>query len=358
MLAGDAIPEPARSGRYGPGFRCRGRDFPEQRAVGKVTMATVLEQIGLLMPDLAAAALVVVLAANLGSFLNVVVHRLPLGKSVVHGGSRCPLCGAAIRSYDNVPVLGWLWLRGRCRDCQAPISPRYPLVEAVCGGWVGGIAAVQLLTGGRNLPGPWYGVGRSGIDVLLLHTDWQLLAVTLLHSCLLLILLAWALLEVDRFPVSRRWAVETGLVVVVAVLLAPTLQPAGLLPDHPLWPESPRWLRPVCVSATGAIAAAVLGHRGSACLRQGLLVFGVASGWMAVLAVACLLPLIAAVRQWFAAWPGEHLDGVETVAAGELRRSAILGGGQSNGLDLVVAVGLHQLSWRWIDRLLAWLIPS
>jgi leader peptidase (prepilin peptidase) / N-methyltransferase len=66
-----------------------------------------------------------------GSFFNVVIARLPEGESLMHPGSRCPHCGHAVRPYDNVPVLSWLWLRGRCRDCGAPISARYPLVEAL-----------------------------------------------------------------------------------------------------------------------------------------------------------------------------------------------------------------------------------
>ena len=66
----------------------------------------------------------------IGSFLNVVVHRVPAGGSVVRPPSACPSCGTPIRPYDNVPVVSWLLLRGRCRDCSAPISPRYPLVEA------------------------------------------------------------------------------------------------------------------------------------------------------------------------------------------------------------------------------------
>jgi leader peptidase (prepilin peptidase) / N-methyltransferase len=70
-----------------------------------------------------------VLGAAVGSFLNVVVYRLPRGESLVSPGSRCPSCGTALRPYDNVPVVSWLVLRGRCRSCDAPISPRYPLVE-------------------------------------------------------------------------------------------------------------------------------------------------------------------------------------------------------------------------------------
>jgi leader peptidase (prepilin peptidase)/N-methyltransferase len=65
----------------------------------------------------------------IGSFLNVVAWRLPRGESLAHPPSHCPGCGTAIRPYDNVPVLSWLLLRGRCRRCGEPISRRYPLVE-------------------------------------------------------------------------------------------------------------------------------------------------------------------------------------------------------------------------------------
>ena len=66
-----------------------------------------------------------------GSFLNVCIYRFPRAESVVAPGSHCPSCGHAIRSYDNVPLLSYILLRGRCRDCQARISPLYPLVEGL-----------------------------------------------------------------------------------------------------------------------------------------------------------------------------------------------------------------------------------
>ena len=66
-----------------------------------------------------------------GSFLNVVIHRLPRGESLMRPASRCPSCGAAVKPYDNVPVVSWLVLRGRCRHCGAPIGVRYPVVEAL-----------------------------------------------------------------------------------------------------------------------------------------------------------------------------------------------------------------------------------
>jgi leader peptidase (prepilin peptidase)/N-methyltransferase len=79
----------------------------------------------------------VILAGSLGlligSFLNVVIYRVPLKMSIVSPPSACPRCGARIRGYDNIPVISWLLLRGRCRECSEPISARYPLVEVGTG---------------------------------------------------------------------------------------------------------------------------------------------------------------------------------------------------------------------------------
>ncbi len=69
------------------------------------------------------------MGALIGSFLNVVIHRVPARESIVSPGSRCPTCGKPVAPYDNVPVISWLVLRGRCRNCGASISIRYPLIE-------------------------------------------------------------------------------------------------------------------------------------------------------------------------------------------------------------------------------------
>jgi leader peptidase (prepilin peptidase)/N-methyltransferase len=78
-----------------------------------------------------AAALAGAFGLIVGSFLNVVAYRLPRGESVAFPASHCPSCDTPIKAYDNVPVLSWLWLRGRCRSCHHSISARYPIVEAV-----------------------------------------------------------------------------------------------------------------------------------------------------------------------------------------------------------------------------------
>ncbi|NQV06743.1 prepilin peptidase [bacterium] len=107
-----------------------------------------------------------VLGLVFGSFLNVVAYRLPLGKSVSHPPSACPTCGHAIRARDNIPVLSWLILRGMCRDCATPISPRYAIVEV---GTAGLFALTAWLIGEAwVLPAYWW---FAAVGIVLTLTD-------------------------------------------------------------------------------------------------------------------------------------------------------------------------------------------
>jgi leader peptidase (prepilin peptidase)/N-methyltransferase len=100
-----------------------------------------------------------------GSFLNVVVYRTPRHLSVVRPASFCPSCGAEIESRDNVPVFAWLWLRGKCRHCKAPISLRYPMVEAGTAAAFAGIAAtIRPLWG---VPGWWLLATTIGVAAII-----------------------------------------------------------------------------------------------------------------------------------------------------------------------------------------------
>lgn len=111
---------------------------------------------------------VTVLGLLIGSFLNVVIWRVPRGESVVRPPSHCPSCGAAIKPRDNIPVLSWVLLRGRCRDCSAQISGRYPAVELLT-------AAVFLVLALRigldaALPAFLY-LGAAGVALALIDLD-------------------------------------------------------------------------------------------------------------------------------------------------------------------------------------------
>jgi leader peptidase (prepilin peptidase)/N-methyltransferase len=107
-----------------------------------------------------------------GSFVNVVVWRLPRGESLLAPGSHCPRCTAPVRPYDNVPVLSWLALRGRCRDCRTPISVRYPLVEALCA-----VAAVIVVLASNDTRELLLGLALTAVlvPVALIDLDHRLI---------------------------------------------------------------------------------------------------------------------------------------------------------------------------------------
>src|SRR3989442_10480431 len=92
-----------------------------------------------------------ILGTILGSFLNVVIYRLPRNLSIVRPGSRCPHCQTPIRPQDNIPLVSFLVLRGRCRVCRASIGWRYPLVEAVSRGLLAGVL-LRVAPGGAGDP--------------------------------------------------------------------------------------------------------------------------------------------------------------------------------------------------------------
>ena len=106
------------------------------------------------------------LGALVGSFLNVVIWRLPRGESVVSPGSRCPSCHRSIAPYDNLPIVSWLALRGRCRHCAAPISPRYPLLELLTALAFAAVVAVRGVDSGLVLELPFVAclIALAGID--------------------------------------------------------------------------------------------------------------------------------------------------------------------------------------------------
>lgn len=276
--------------------------------------------------------------AVVGSFLNVVAYRVPRGESVAFGRSHCPACGAGVRARDNVPVLGWLLLGGRCRDCRVAIAPRYPLIEAACALVVGATASVELLSGGANLPRALPGLvesGRRGIDVLLFHHDWRLFGMCLLHCVLLVTLLAWSVMAQDGHEVPRRWYRCAIALAVVAAVLWPTLLPVGAM--QPLRTTGgPRvGQEAVAVTLLGLTAGWLVGKGlGIPMVRDGLCAVGVTLGWQAVGQTTLLLLTVMAAAGGIAAARGGRPVG---------------GNGRVWAAALVVAAVVQVLLWRWID---------
>ena len=146
--------------------------------------------------DLITALWLGFIGACIGSFLNVVAYRMPLGMSVIWKPSHCPKCSHAIRAYDNVPVFGWLWLKGKCRDCNEPISPRYAIVEFVMGLAFFILAYVELFSGGANLPGGPLSEFTGAVDNFLVP-HWPLIGVYASHGFLMSWLMSLVLIVFD-----------------------------------------------------------------------------------------------------------------------------------------------------------------
>jgi leader peptidase (prepilin peptidase)/N-methyltransferase len=164
------------------------------------------------------AVLAAVFGAILGSFLNVVAYRLPRGESLSHPPSRCPSCGAPVKPYDNIPVLSWLLLRGRCRNCGERISWRYPLVEA----GTGLLCALVVIAKGADedaLLGLAFVLFL--VPITLIDLDHRLIPnkLTLPGSILAIVILL--LTDIDSLSENVISAVAAGGFLLVAALVYP-----------------------------------------------------------------------------------------------------------------------------------------
>ncbi|MCE9588940.1 MAG: prepilin peptidase [Planctomycetes bacterium] len=151
--------------------------------------------------------------ACVGSFLNVVIYRLPEGKSLAYPPSSCPKCGTRLAWYDNVPVLGWLWLLGKCRYCRNPISIQYPIIEAVTAALFGATFWAYYMSGWQ--PAWQLAGGAETWPVLIVHLTLLggLLASTIVDARLYIIPLAipWfvTVVAVVALPLTM-WALPGG----------------------------------------------------------------------------------------------------------------------------------------------------
>ncbi len=176
----------------------------------------------------------------IGSFLNVVIYRVPLGKSIVSPPSACPGCGGPIKAYDNIPVVSWLLLRGRCRTCKEPISIRYPLVELGTGilFFVAGLLFVPPILSATTVPATigavlvlvaYLYLAAVSVALALIDIDVHKLPnVIVLPSYLVAIVLftAAALLSVDFGSLLRAGIGMVGLA--LAYLLMVLVYPGGM----------------------------------------------------------------------------------------------------------------------------------
>lgn len=314
-------------------------DYLQPPSSGRILAdMSLAEQVRLRSMEAMTALWFLAVGGTIGSFLNVVAYRLPRGESVVLRRSRCPACAAPIQGRDNVPILGWLMLGGRCRACQAPISLRYPLVEAIAAALFLWLYFVELISGGANLPVREPNAYR-GVVWIVFYTKWDLVGLYSYHCVLLCVLLTCVLLDVDRqrAPARTKWCVAAAL------LLPPLLWPE-LLPV-PLFAQAAERIPAAALRAglgclAGGLTGAALGWAtaracappapGSASAGGhfvgGLAVVGIALGWQATVAVALLALLLRLVALAIPVW----------------RRSS-----PPPTVFLLTALVVHHTLWRW-----------
>jgi leader peptidase (prepilin peptidase) / N-methyltransferase len=170
--------------------------------------------------DMTVAELVLlgICGAAFGSFVNVLAYRMPRRESVVKPRSRCPGCGTTIRAYDNIPIVSWILLRGRCRDCGMKISIRYPLVEATT-------AALFVALGAKfgREAALWPALALAVTLVAAAATDLEQRVIPnrLMAAGAILALVLWTLADPARLPENLIAGAAAGAFLLVAALVYP-----------------------------------------------------------------------------------------------------------------------------------------
>jgi leader peptidase (prepilin peptidase)/N-methyltransferase len=291
-----------------------------------------------LLFDLLTAMWFFVLGTCVGSFLNVVVHRLPRHESLL-GSSYCPMCRHRILARDNIPILSWIALRGRCRHCGLPISNRYPAVEWFMGVVFLCLALAELAGGGCNLPHP-APYPRYGFAWHLFDPDMRLLATFAFHATLISLLVCLtAMPGPNALPLPL-----VGFSVVVPLVvgtLYPSVYPSWATPgaDAGLAVHMAAGLRTLASGAGGGLILGVLlglaAHHAPSrtAVGFGFFLAGTYLGWRAVVSIAGLYLLLEAAG-----------------CVGSLTGT----GRWRSGVSLLVACLVQILSWRTLERFGSW----
>jgi protein-glutamine gamma-glutamyltransferase len=284
----DANRRPRRSGLSGvPGVE----DIPEMSVAERINEYTMQAMTALFF---------FAIGASIGSFLNVVVYRLPRGMRLWGRRSHCPLCQVDLGFRENMPIVGWLRVRGRCLSCRAPISVRYPLVEAITGLIFLVLLQAELLSGGKSIP---IRVPNSyaGVVWIIWYPKWDLISLYLYHCFLLCSILCVSLIGNDGQRVPRGLLVVAVIVGASFPLFLPSLHPVPAVVSRPAWLDAGRFRFGELVTAAAGLAAGVAlgglllpaGHAGRTGAERRALactlgLAGIYLGWQAVVSIAML----------------------------------------------------------------------
>jgi leader peptidase (prepilin peptidase) / N-methyltransferase len=160
----------------------------------------------------------VVVGACLGSFLNVVIWRVPRGESIVSPPSHCPRCGERVKARDNIPIVSWLLLRARCRSCDEPISARYPLVEGLVGVVFGAIVATRGLEDDLAWQLP---LAAVLIAVAAIDLDHHIIPNKIVYPAVAWGLASAAIFRLGELPELAAWGAGAFAFLLIAALAYP-----------------------------------------------------------------------------------------------------------------------------------------
>jgi leader peptidase (prepilin peptidase)/N-methyltransferase len=322
-----------------PGIDAFLETFRERPGSYTVEELSPLEILRVRSAKLTVFAIFAYAGACVGSFVNVVAASAPRGQRIALRSSACPQCGTRIRRIDNLPIISYLRLRGRCRDCGTAIPVRYFVVELMGLAIFASLFLYELITGAANVPG-FQHYTYAGILWIILYTKWPVVGIYFFHCGLFSCLLTLALMEQDRLRPPRWMKIALPAIFAGIVVAVPTMLTVSFGDQTPLrWPVNvPDWLDRAATSTAGGLvgwAVGFLAHSAAAERRSfsplafAFALLGISLGWQALLTIAAPWLIATALLK---------------LSDGRVSRPQWL---SATTLLFLIAM-LHQPAWKWL----------
>ena len=284
--------------------------------------------------------------ACIGSFLNVAASSAPRRQPIALRSSACPQCGKPIRRIDNLPIISYWWLGGRCRDCHAPIPSRYFYVELVGMAIFASLFLFELVTGAANVPG-FFHYHYRGIIWMILYTKWPVVGIYFLHCIVFSCLLMLGLMEQDNLQ-APRWMKISLLIGFASIVIAvPTMLTVSVGDQTPVQLSGtlPDWLDRTANCLIGGFLGWTFGRlsrsvrlrcrQSSKSLPFSFTLLGITLGWQAVLTIGLFWLVTTNLLKHFG---GRYF-----------RRQWL-----TPATLLVLIAILHHPAWKWLSERIAW----
>lgn len=283
--------------------------------------------------------------ACVGSFLNVAASSAPRREAIALRSSACPKCGKPIRRIDNLPIISYWWLGGRCRNCDVPIPIRYFFVELVGMSIFASLFLFELVTGAANVPGFMH-FSYTGIMWMILYTKWQVVGIYFLHCMLFSCLLMLGLMEQEDLRAPRWMKLSLLIGFAGSVIAIPTMLTVSIFDQTPLQLSGtlPDWIDRTANCVLGGLLGWILARlctkvrlrqrQSSVSLPFSFTLLGITLGWQAVLTIGLLWLITSKLLRY--------------MGGRRLRRHWL-----TPATLLVLIAILHHPVWKWLSQRIA-----